>query len=365
MNDPGTDHGPSAAWLNVRDFGAAGDGKTDDTKAIRDALAALPEEAGVLLFPPGRYLTDTIRARSNSVMLGRSTWSYRRLGGTVLTPFRADQPCLIDANDRHGTHFVGLTLDGMDKGGEMHGIVARRDRRPGGEDVEMDLVIDRCNVTQFSGSGVRLTEAWAWHVRHSFFHGNALDGIDASGSYDAWILDNIFAGNERFGLNGDLLAAATITGNRVEWNHQGGIRIGPDYSDNVQITGNFFDACFGPAIWIEGRSHHCISVTGNTMRRSAYRCADRPDANCHMRFVNVRGLTVTGNSMVAGRVGRRRDQTNPAAGIIVEKLRDSVIAGNALHHGAMKQLIVDRGGHENLILRDNPGSLQDAEGVER
>ena len=38
---------------NVRDFGARGDGITDDTKAIEDALA---KGDGTLQFPKGDYL---------------------------------------------------------------------------------------------------------------------------------------------------------------------------------------------------------------------------------------------------------------------------------------------------------------------
>jgi polygalacturonase len=37
--------------LNVKHFGAKGDGKTDDTKAIQIAL-----DAGIRLFPAGVYL---------------------------------------------------------------------------------------------------------------------------------------------------------------------------------------------------------------------------------------------------------------------------------------------------------------------
>ena len=43
---------------NIRDFGAAGDGATDDTPAIEHALS---EGGGVLYFPPGQYrITRTV-----------------------------------------------------------------------------------------------------------------------------------------------------------------------------------------------------------------------------------------------------------------------------------------------------------------
>ena len=44
-------------FVNVKDYGAVGDGQTDDTHAIHHALEALPEKGGVLYFPAGHYLT--------------------------------------------------------------------------------------------------------------------------------------------------------------------------------------------------------------------------------------------------------------------------------------------------------------------
>jgi hypothetical protein len=53
---------------NVRDFGAVGDGTTDDTRAIQAALDATP--AGAVYLPPGRYLvSDFIRITRSGVVL--------------------------------------------------------------------------------------------------------------------------------------------------------------------------------------------------------------------------------------------------------------------------------------------------------
>src|SRR5579864_631084 len=55
--------------LNVRDFGATGDGKTRDTAAIQQALdrcAVL--NGGEVLVPAGDYLTGAIALRSNTTL---------------------------------------------------------------------------------------------------------------------------------------------------------------------------------------------------------------------------------------------------------------------------------------------------------
>jgi len=55
------------ATRNVRDHGARGDGKANDTAAIQAAIdAALP--GGVVLFPPGDYLSGTLRLRDHLVV---------------------------------------------------------------------------------------------------------------------------------------------------------------------------------------------------------------------------------------------------------------------------------------------------------
>ena len=56
--------GPFASWLNVqRDFGAAGDSKTDDTPAFQRALDEIRKHrrASVLYLPAGTYrITQTL-----------------------------------------------------------------------------------------------------------------------------------------------------------------------------------------------------------------------------------------------------------------------------------------------------------------
>jgi hypothetical protein len=55
------------SWVNVRDLGAHGDAKTDDTDILRKAIAEHP----VLYFPSGQYLvSDTIALKPDTVLIG-------------------------------------------------------------------------------------------------------------------------------------------------------------------------------------------------------------------------------------------------------------------------------------------------------
>ncbi len=46
---------PGSDWLNVRDFGAKGDGSSDDTAAVQQAFSKL-DDGVVVYFPPGNYI---------------------------------------------------------------------------------------------------------------------------------------------------------------------------------------------------------------------------------------------------------------------------------------------------------------------
>lgn len=58
------DEDGSRQVLNVKDFSARGDGKTDDTTAFVSALKMLAGEGGTLLVPSGRYLVGDLKVGS-------------------------------------------------------------------------------------------------------------------------------------------------------------------------------------------------------------------------------------------------------------------------------------------------------------
>ena len=62
----------AAVAVDVRDHGAVGDGETDDTEAFRSALAALPDEGGVVLVPAGTWRLEQVLTidRSGVVIRG-------------------------------------------------------------------------------------------------------------------------------------------------------------------------------------------------------------------------------------------------------------------------------------------------------
>ncbi len=87
-----------AAWAgpigntvyNVRDFGAAGDGKTDDTQALQDALDAAGTSGGRVYLPEGDYCSAGLTIPNGVVVYGDG----------------AEQTVLRHLDDRAGTKFL-------------------------------------------------------------------------------------------------------------------------------------------------------------------------------------------------------------------------------------------------------------------
>jgi hypothetical protein len=55
-----TTSGTGFPWYNVKDYGATGNGTTDDTSSIQDAFDAATVDGGVVYFPAGTYSCNTI-----------------------------------------------------------------------------------------------------------------------------------------------------------------------------------------------------------------------------------------------------------------------------------------------------------------
>lgn len=53
-------------WFNIKTYGAKGDGRTVDTKAINDAIEAAERQGGgTIHFPAGTFVSYSIRLKSN------------------------------------------------------------------------------------------------------------------------------------------------------------------------------------------------------------------------------------------------------------------------------------------------------------
>lgn len=94
---------PESVVVNVKDFGAKGNGRTIDTRAIQAAIAACPQNGRVLL-PRGIYLTGPIFLKSNITF-------HLEKGSMLIGVKTRDKypimPGVLESHDRRQSYYLG------------------------------------------------------------------------------------------------------------------------------------------------------------------------------------------------------------------------------------------------------------------
>jgi Pectate lyase superfamily protein len=361
------------ASIDPCQFGAKGDGQTDDTSALQRAIDAAAARRGAVVFPSGVFCTGCLKVPSYVALIGVASADYRSVAGTVLKLNDENAPCLLEVTGSINVRLVGLDLEGGGLGQGIHGVNLHKSDMGRQED---QLVIERTRIGWFTGDGVHLNFAWCFSIRQSMLYNNHGCGVGGHG-FDALITDNWMNGNGIAGigfLNGS--ASITVTGNRIEWNgsrHEQGGNIVLRRGNFYTITGNYLDRAFGPGIRVVGQPENnagsvVLAITGNLIYRSGNpiggREVDELDS-AHVRLDFCRGLTFTGNTMSAGRGDADQQGWSPNYAMVLHNLDNCVIQSNVMHHGAFKELIHDLGGHgPQVIIKDNAGSLKPDDGVD-
>lgn len=274
------------AGTDVRDFGAAGDGETDDTEAIREAIEA--SETGLIIFPRGDYrITETIEIDLSET--DRTSLSGMGSVGRVLM----DGP-------GPAFRFVG-THTGTAGPGTFDEAVWQKERMPQIDGLSIRGVHPEADGVQFTGvMQPTVRGALIREVRHGIHlvqrNRNAL--IDSSHIYDCTgvgiYLDHVN------------LHQINMIGNHISYCDGGGIKVEGSEIRNLQITGNDIeynydtDADESADVWIDAREGAVAegTIASNTIQA-------RPSPNgANIRFVgperpegrHSRGLwTITGN----------------------------------------------------------------------
>ncbi len=343
--------------FDITQFGAIGDGKTDCTQSIQAAINEAEKCGGSVDVPPGRYLTGKLTLQGVGVsIIGRSAWSYRRDGTSVFILNDENADCLLDISGSYSTMIKGMCFDGRYLGKNIHGIkLAWEDYHYNTE--EDTPTIDDCRIGCFSGNGVHYQKIWCFSIRHSMLHRNTGAGLYVDGC-DGFILDNWFSANKNGGILGDkIIASVTLTGNRVEWNNRGGF-IFP-HGDAFNITGNFFDRTFGPALDLgsEQGELHTVAVTGNVFRRGgAYNIKAKPtdpSLLCHINMKNCNCTTITGNAMHTGINDDGTPPRSPDYAFVIEDCQSCIVKDNSIYNGYMEDAVLLVGDSSTCIIDCN------------
>jgi len=244
--------------FNAKDYGAKGDGVTDDREAIQAAIdAASAAGGGTVYLPPGEYrVSGGAEASDGCLMLKDNVYLQGAgMGETVIK--------LVDGWDQKITGIVrsaygeetsnfgmsDLTLDGnrdnipegVKVDGWFNGYI------PGQDGADRDVTLERVEIREMSGYGfdpheqtINLT------IRDSVAHDNGLDGFVADYQIDGLFENNVAYNNDRHGFNVVTSTYDFVLRNNVAYNNAGnGIVVQRGSSDiphpnNVLIDGGSY-----------------------------------------------------------------------------------------------------------------------------
>lgn len=277
--------------FNVKDYGAKGDGTTDDTAAINAALTAATGVGGTYL-PPGTYLIGTsaaVQIPSNTELFGRGNLSVLKI---------AANPVVAPIVNAVNAGFTNVWLHDFAIDGNKAAITTATSANPDingttgtGNNTALwmssavatpatNIYLDRLSVSNSVRLGIVLQSVQGGRVSQCTVTGNQRDGITLFyNCQNIQITDNqvSYCGDDHIGINAE---DATSTGHTpLDITIRGNTIIGPSPrgkgkgiavrgGDRVTITGNVIDSTSEGGINLHNYnstnlSH--VSVSGNTI----------------------------------------------------------------------------------------------------
>ncbi|MFI6503212.1 glycosyl hydrolase family 28 protein [Nonomuraea typhae] len=151
---PATADVQSAAEFNVRDYGATGNGSTNDDDAIDRAVnAASAAPGGIVVFPPGNYRARTIHLKSNVTIRLDSGATVRAAGSGMDAPETNPYDDYQDFGHSHFNNslFVGRNVSNVHFDGagtiDGDGNLATSNSPPAGAGNKAIALIECANVS--------------------------------------------------------------------------------------------------------------------------------------------------------------------------------------------------------------------------
>lgn len=333
--------------INVKDYGATGNGSSDDIGFIDTAIAALTNHS-TLYFPPGKYLIGTglnvISALSDITITGSGAEIYQN--NPTANTFVFTHDC--DNIEVYGLRFTGIATT------RASGIIIRS--------YCSDVKIHDCYFSNSSDFAIHIsndnpTPSYSSNidVSHNIITNTCGDGIHIGSATSVNIEGNIIyqSGDDSIGIVRDSLSGAgsltpsriTVVGNTINRSGYGpsavsgcGMRI--EEASDVLVSGNLIDFTYQAPIRV-GRFtsttayNNRIIITGNKILNGNQLLGEIGSIN--VGFCN--GITISNNKI---------DDAATGGGIGVLDCNDLVIDSNQLRNIPNRGIYFDDGTTANV-----------------
>ncbi len=310
---------------DVRDFGAAGDGRTDDTEAIQHAV---DQRGGHLILPPGTYrLTKPI-----VVPLDRDgPFGMDGSGGTARLVMAGPGPALRLV----GTHEGTAAPDSVEP------VVWESERRPGISDLE--IVGDHEEAVGIELDGTMMATIAGVLIRRCLY------GVHlVRRNRNVLLADShIYEGRgPAIGVyfDGVDLHQTIIVGSHISYQKHAGIKVRGSEVRNLQITGCDIEYNFDPEspnsadVWIDAREGR---VREGTIASNTIQAKESPDG-ANVRIEGPDDPTSKGAGLwtIVGNVLQSQ-----AVNLMLRNCRGVAVTGNSFASGFRRSIEMDRCQH--------------------
>lgn len=287
--------------VDIRSYGAKGDGVTDDTGAL---IKAIGEAAGgVLVISPGTYLVDpptTIHLPAETLLEGMGGSGTLVLARNSRLPNDSALLTISAGTGRVRICGVRLLGNGSAQTNRIRGLVAYRSH---------GLVLEEITVEQFSGSGVLISDcpgAWVLNprVRECGIPGS---GSESKAEQGLAVLSDLPATDGYWGANcslvGGVIEGCGLDG--VIWTAPYGLAHG------IVLAGNGTGKS-AAGLWFGGQADYLTVSNCRALRNSGNGIDSGPSTTMPL------GVSLKDNLCTA----------NGRAGIQVDDVRNVTLAGN-------------------------------------
>lgn len=267
--------------ISVKSFGAVGDGVTDDTSAVEDAIEYIEDNLSgndydvvqvySLFFPAGHYIVNDALISYPILVHGdgrNSTIISTTENGPVFTVKGVLTADLHEADSK--TIFRNLCIKGTydDTNTDQHGIYVKYEA---GRVARVE--VDWCTIFHCSGHGIYSETAASNRIHNCIIAKNKLDGIYFTGNYntDFHIHENVIRENRRGVVisptDGQYFVSGWIYNNLFESNYYGSGQVGSATrpgvgiwllrAQRIRVQNNYFEDQLND-IYVESNVSYCV-----------------------------------------------------------------------------------------------------------